>query len=74
MPIYEYVCNDCGERYERIVMSKSQAITCPKCASAKHTLELSVFARPANGNKSGRESSDSSGPSCGCRPNSCGCH
>lgn len=73
MPIYEYVCNDCGERYERIVMSRAQAITCPKCASAKHTLQLSVFAAPSNGNKSGAESS-ASGSGCGCTPHSCGCH
>lgn len=74
MPIYEYVCNDCGERYERIVISKSQAIACPKCASKKHTLQLSVFAAPANGSNSSAGSSSSSGGSCGCTPHSCGCH
>jgi putative FmdB family regulatory protein len=73
MPIYEYVCNDCGERYEQIVMSKTQAIACPKCASKKHTLQLSVFAAPANGTKSIADSSASAG-SCGCTPHSCGCH
>jgi len=73
MPIYEYVCDDCGQRYERIVMSQNQAITCPKCASAKHTLQLSVFAAPSNG-KSSESSSPSSGASCGCTPHSCGCH
>src|SRR5208282_6297753 len=52
MPIYEYVCDDCGERFERIVMSQRQKITCPKCESAKHTIQLSVFAAPANGSKS----------------------
>ena len=72
MPIYEYVCDDCGERYERIVMSQNQAITCPKCASAKHTLQLSVFAAPSNG-KSSASASPSAG-SCGCTPHSCGCH
>lgn len=74
MPIYEYVCNDCGERYEQIVMSKSQATACPKCASKKHTLQLSVFAAPANGSKSSAGSSASSGGSCGCTPHSCRCH
>jgi putative FmdB family regulatory protein len=74
MPIYEYLCNDCGERYEQIVMSKSQTIACPKCASKKHTLQLSVFAARANGNKSSAGSSASSPASCGCTPDSCGCH
>ena len=25
MPIYEYVCDDCGAHYERIVMSQKQS-------------------------------------------------
>jgi putative FmdB family regulatory protein len=74
MPIYEYVCDDCGERYERIVMSQRQKITCPKCESAKHTIQLSVFAAPANGSKSATSSSASSVGSCGCTPRTCGCH
>ena len=52
MPIYKYICDDCGEHYERIVMSRSAKITCPKCASAKSTIQLSVFAAPASGKKS----------------------
>jgi putative FmdB family regulatory protein len=60
MPIYEYVCDDCGANYERIVMSQKQSITCPKCESAKHTIQLSVFAAPANGSKTSGGSS--SGP------------
>ncbi len=77
MPIYEYVCDDCGERYERIVMSQRQKITCPKCESAKHTIQLSVFAAPSNGSKSPTSpstSTASSGGSCGCTPRTCGCH
>jgi putative FmdB family regulatory protein len=72
MPIYEYICDDCGVRYERIVMNGNTKITCPKCASGKHTIQLSVFAAPANGNKS---SSGSSTPSSGgCCGGSCGCN
>jgi putative FmdB family regulatory protein len=77
MPIYEYLCDDCGEHYERIVMNGNMAITCPKCASAKNTIQLSVFAAPANGSKSsGGSSSGSSGPSSGggCCGGSCGCN
>jgi len=71
MPIYEYVCDDCGERYERIVMNQHTAITCPKCSSAKHTIQLSVFAAPANGSKSSNSSSAASGG--GCCGGACGC-
>jgi putative FmdB family regulatory protein len=72
MPIYEYVCNDCHTRYERIVMSKSQKIKCPKCESKRHTLQLSVFSAGKSGNGSSSPSASSSGD-CGCTPHSCGC-
>ena len=39
MPIYEYICDDCGEHYERIVLNRGTVITCPKCASAKSTIK-----------------------------------
>lgn len=75
MPIYEYVCDDCGERYERIVMSRTQSVACPKCSSARRTIQLSVFAAPSNGSKSsnGSSSAPSSGGSC-CGGGGCGCH
>jgi putative FmdB family regulatory protein len=74
MPIYEYVCKDCGERYERIVMSHEQAITCPKCASAKNTIQHSVFAAPSHGKSSaGFSRSAPSGGGC-CGGGGCGCH
>lgn len=68
MPIYEYVCDDCGALYECIVMFASQPIVCPKCSSNRHTLQLSVF-RAAS--KSGDSVSAAGG--CGCTPTSCGC-
>jgi putative FmdB family regulatory protein len=74
MPIYEYLCDECGERYERIVMSQKQAIACPKCASAKNTIQLSVFAAPANGNKSSAASSSTTTSDGGCCGGGCGCH
>ena len=80
MPIYEYICDDCGANYERIVMNQKQVITCPKCESAKHTIKLSVFASPANGSKAGGGSSSGpmSGPMSGgagcCGGGGCGCH
>jgi putative FmdB family regulatory protein len=70
MPIYEYLCDDCGERYERIVLSRNAAIECPKCASAKRTKQFSVFAAPANSAKSSGGTSSSGGGCCG---GACGC-
>jgi putative FmdB family regulatory protein len=76
MPIYEYLCDDCGEHYERIVMNSNMKVTCPKCESLKKTIQLSVFAAPANGGKSSGGSS-MSGPTSGggcCGGGGCGCH
>jgi putative FmdB family regulatory protein len=76
MPIYEYVCDDCGQRYERLVMNQNQAITCPKCESGRHTIQLSVFASPTNGSKSSSSASSSKAPSGGggCCGGGCACH
>jgi putative FmdB family regulatory protein len=45
MPIYEYVCDDCGQRYERIVLSQTQNVTCP--SSRKTTFLLGPQVQPA---------------------------
>jgi putative FmdB family regulatory protein len=74
MPIYEYVCDDCSERYERIVKNENAAVSCPKCASAKHTIQLSVFAVPSNGSKSAARPSSGSLGGDGCCGGGCGCH
>lgn len=75
MPIYEYVCNDCGARYEQIVLSKSAKIACPKCASAKRTLQLSVFSAPAkNGSSDSTASAESMTQGACCGMGGCGCN
>ncbi len=73
MPIYEYLCDDCGNRYERIVMSETQPIACPKCSSNRHTLQLSVF-RAASKSSAPSAKAPSPAGSCACTPTSCGCH
>lgn len=72
MPIYEYVCDDCQTRYEQIVMSKAQKIACPKCASLRRTLQLSVFSAGKSENGAGSNASASMA-GCGCTPYSCEC-
>lgn len=68
MPIYEYVCEDCKTRYERLVMGQNGDVSCPKCGSRKGSLQFSVFAAPH-----GEDSGDAA-PSCGCTPYGCGCN
>ena len=47
MPIYEYVCSDCGNQFEELVAADSEGtITCPKCGSGETQRVLSaVFSR-----------------------------
>jgi putative FmdB family regulatory protein len=73
MPIYEYVCEDCQNQFEKIVINKQQEISCPKCASKKAAIQLSVFATAGNGSSSGPSGSSSSGGG-GCCGGGCGCH
>jgi putative FmdB family regulatory protein len=73
MPIYEYICDDCQTRFEKIVFNKTQEIACPHCAGKKNSIQLSVFSS-TNGNGSPRSQSTSSGGGGGCCGGGCGCH
>lgn len=46
MPIYEYSCEACGERFEalRPVESRDKPLDCPKCGHNSSEKLLSVFA------------------------------
>jgi putative FmdB family regulatory protein len=70
MPIYEYICDDCSERFEKIVINRQQEVTCPKCSSRKATIQLSVFATAGSGPA---PSGGFSGGS-GCCGGGCSCH
>jgi putative FmdB family regulatory protein len=74
MPIYEYQCDDCGTRHEKIVMAHGQKIICPKCASGKQTMQLSVFSTSTKHGSNGGASAGESGAGCGCTPRTCGCN
>ena len=42
MPIYEYICNKCGERQEHIVKNDKVIVECKKCDSRKLERMLST--------------------------------
>jgi putative FmdB family regulatory protein len=46
VPIYEYTCQKCDKRFEKLVksMSGDERIACPGCGSTKTARALSVFA------------------------------
>jgi putative FmdB family regulatory protein len=65
MPIYEYRCNECGERFELLVRSvaRQTAPTCPKCGSLQVQKNISLF-----GIGSASSGSQASAASCGPGP------
>jgi putative FmdB family regulatory protein len=74
MPIYEYICEDCNEHFEKIVINRAQEITCPKCSSRKASIQLSVFASSTPGGSSAPSGGFSSGGGGGCCGGGCGCN
>jgi putative FmdB family regulatory protein len=74
MPIYEYICENCDTRFEKIVINKQQEIACPKCSGKKATIQLSVFATANGSGASAKSSAPSSGSGGSCCGGGCGCH
>jgi putative FmdB family regulatory protein len=54
MPIFEYKCQDCGSRFEKLIRRSSDVaeLECPSCGQKHLNQELSTFAAHANGGKS----------------------
>ena len=50
MPIYEYRCQDCGSKFEKLVRRAAEAyeVECPSCGQKHLQQELSTFAAHAN--------------------------
>jgi putative FmdB family regulatory protein len=68
MPIYEYVCGECEERFEKLVRAWGEAVACPSCRSEDVEKQLSSFAfAGADGFR------PSGGGGCGCGRGGCGC-
>lgn len=71
MPLFEYICQDCGRSFEKIVPRYNSPADCPHCNSEQVEKQLSVFA-VAGGNSE----SASEGPGCGrcgaAQPGMCG--
>ncbi len=73
MPIFEYRCQDCGTRFEKLVRGTAdrEGLACPSCGQGRLQQELSVFA--AHAHASGTGARPPEGPCAGCRnPEVCG--
>jgi putative FmdB family regulatory protein len=71
MPIFEYLCDGCGTKFEKLVRRSDDATLCPSCGDSHVTTQYSTFAARANG--ATKESSMPSCPSGMCQnPGFCG--
>ncbi|OGN96355.1 MAG: hypothetical protein A2Z71_07225 [Chloroflexi bacterium RBG_13_50_21] len=54
MPIFEYVCADCGKPFEKLVLNTSKIgeVSCPTCASQNITRKISTIASRLSGGSS----------------------
>jgi putative FmdB family regulatory protein len=70
MPLYEYVCQDCGHRFEllRLMKDADTPAECLKCKSENIKRKLALF----NAKSEGRVVVGNGGGSCaGCSSGSC---
>jgi putative FmdB family regulatory protein len=65
MPIYEYLCEDCGSKFEKLIrrQADTESLACPACGQSHLNQELSTFSARANGAASGSNRSAEM-PSC----------
>ncbi len=64
MPIYEYRCQDCGEKFEKLIRSDADQseLVCPSCGSKRTDKLLSIFG--TSGFSTTRNFTSSSADSC----------
>ena len=61
MPLYGFICDDCTEDFEELVMSSSKVdtVVCPACGSSKVQRQLSLVAGIKGSSSSGTTNSAS---------------
>ena len=56
MPIFEYLCDDCGTKFEKLVRNRASTdVLCPSCGESHVTTQLSTFAAHASSPRSSQE-------------------
>lgn len=68
MPIFEYACDDCGTKFEKLVRRSAETheVECPSCGHNHLTTQYSTFAARAGKTKSTPQ------PAAGCGNGMCG--
>lgn len=49
MPIFEYACNQCQSRFEKLLRRSDQEVDCPQCQSSDLRKLFSSFSSPGGG-------------------------
>jgi putative FmdB family regulatory protein len=70
MPIYEYICAGCDNRFEKLVRRWGEEVSCPACQGGSVEKQLSSFAVGSSSPASslgacGREGGGCGAPPCG---------
>ena len=73
MPIFEYSCDDCGTKFEKLVRrsAEADALRCPSCGQDHLTTQYSTFAAHAGGSKSASSAMEDCGAGM-CGSGACG--
>lgn len=75
MPLYEYVCRDCGNRFEemRPVAERLNAPACSACSGSRTALAMSAPGRVGAGAPHPAPSAGQGNGAGGCCGGACGC-
>jgi putative FmdB family regulatory protein len=50
MPIFEYKCQECGAKFEKLVLKPAaDVVECPKCGTKRIEQQISSFISPVPG-------------------------
>jgi putative FmdB family regulatory protein len=65
MPIFEFVCKDCGQPFEDLIFGTDiKGVVCPVCGSDQVQKQMSTFASKIGGDGASLSLGTSSGPAC----------
>jgi putative FmdB family regulatory protein len=60
VPIYEFECESCGERFEELVAADTEGVHCAACGSERTRRLISGFAPPGRQPRGARVRADES--------------
>ncbi len=72
MPIFEYLCKDCGQSFEKIVPRHDSNADCTHCHSENVEKQLSIFAVAGGSSRDFAASNGSCGRCGAAQTGSCG--